>query len=210
MSSSRNSSQASAQVSVTAEASGWRLVGKIKEAHGLRGDLYVLIFSGEAAWKDELTEFCLAKDESLVNKKIFQVEKSKAFKKGLMIKPQGVPDRTAAELLKGQLFFIPENLLVADEGDSIFLEEIEGFQVLKQSGESIGPIVGFSTNTFQDLLVIKTINGKHVEVPFVDAFVVDIDHEAKQVIVDLPDGLLELDTSTKKDDGHNDSDESSS
>lgn len=210
MSSSRSSSQASVTDTVTAEASGWRLVGKIKEAHGLRGDLYVLIFSGEAAWEAELTEFCLAKDETLANKKIFQVEKSKPFKKGLMIKPHGVLDRTAAELLKGQLFFIPENLLVADEGDSIFLEEIEGFQVLKKSGEGIGPIVGFSTNTFQDLLVIKTDSGRHVEIPFVDAFVIDIDHEARQVIVDLPEGLLELDTSTQKDDGHDDGEESSS
>lgn len=191
-------------------ASGWRLVGKIKEAHGLRGDLYVLIFSGEATWEEELTEFCLAKDETLSNKKIFQVEKSKAFKKGLMIKPQGVVDRTAAELLKGQLFFIPENLLVADEGDAIFLEEIAGFQTVTESGDVIGLIVDFSTNNFQDLLVVKTVNGKHVEIPFVDAFVVDIHYEARQVILDLPEGLLDLDTSTKKDDGHNDSEGASS
>ncbi|WP_374073319.1 hypothetical protein [Bdellovibrio bacteriovorus] len=27
-----------------------KLVGKIREAHGLKGDLYVLIFSGDISW----------------------------------------------------------------------------------------------------------------------------------------------------------------
>lgn len=183
--------------------SNWRLVGKIKEAHGLRGDLYVLIFAGEAAWEEDLREFCLAKDETLSDKKIFQVEKSKVFKQGLMIKPEGVVDRTAAEKLKGQLFFISADLLVADEGDEIYLEEIEGFQTWTVDGDVIGPIVGFSTNTMQDLLVIRNSRGKNVEVPFVEAFVSEIDYENKKVILDLPEGLLDLDHNTKrtKDDG---------
>jgi 16S rRNA processing protein RimM len=184
-------------------ASSWRLVGKIKEAHGLRGDLYVLIFSGEAAWEEELTEFCLSKDETLSEMKIFKVEKSKIFKQGLMVKPEGIADRTAAEKLKGQLFFIPEELLVADEGEEIYLDEIEGFQTLTVDGDIIGPIVGFSTNNIQDLLVIRNARGKNIEVPFVEAFVAEIDYENQKVILDLPEGLLDLDHNAKRtqDDG---------
>lgn len=194
----------------TSPASGWRLVGKIKDAHGLRGDLYVLIFSKEAAWEDELTEFCLAKDEALSDKKILKVEKSKIYKDGLMIKAEGVSDRTAAESLKGQLFFIQEELLIADDGDDIYLEEIEGFQTFTKANELIGTITGFSTNTMQDLLIVKKTNERISEIPFVEAFVVEIDYENKKVILDLPEGLLDLDQPSKKDDGHNDSDDESS
>jgi 16S rRNA processing protein RimM len=179
-------------------ATSWRLVGKIKEAHGLRGEVYVLVFSGEAAWRKTLLEFCLAKDETLSEKKIFKVEKSKTHKQGLILKPEGVADRTAAEKLKGLLFFIPENLLVAEDGDGIYLDELQGFQTWTVDGEAIGPIVGFSSNNIQDLLVIRNARGKNVEVPFVEAFVADIDFKNEKVILDLPEGLLDLDHNARR------------
>jgi 16S rRNA processing protein RimM len=184
-------------LSSSAPASGWRLVGKIKEAHGLRGDLYALIFSGEAAWDDELTEFCLASNEELTDQKFFEVERLKPFKKGLLIKPKNIPDRTAAEPLKGQLFFIPEELLQASEGDAIFLDEILGFEARLRAGKTLGAITGFSSNNAQDLLLVE-MQGRQVEIPFVEAFVVEISHSEKRVTLDLPEGLLELNLPQEK------------
>ena len=36
-----------------------KLVGKIREAHGLKGDLYVLIFSGDITWAKRMKKFAL-------------------------------------------------------------------------------------------------------------------------------------------------------
>ena len=34
-------------------------VGKVREAHGLKGDLYILIFSGDISWDKRMKQFGL-------------------------------------------------------------------------------------------------------------------------------------------------------
>lgn len=169
----------------------YRKVGKIKDAHGLKGDVYVLIFSGDTSWVKELKSFALGADEhSLKN---YTVEKAKAFKDGLMLKAEGISDRNQSEELKGKMFYIPEDLLVSDEGETIFLNEIENFDFYS-GDEKVGVIVGFSSNGMQDLLVVEKIsNKKTVDVPFVEDFIEEIDFDNRKVIMTLPPGLLDLD-----------------
>lgn len=168
----------------------YRKVGKIKDAHGLKGDLYVLIFSKDTSWLKQLTTFALGPDES--NLKTYTVEKAKVFKDGLMLKPKDVTDRNQSEALKGQMFYIPEELLVSDEGETIFLDEILNFDFYS-GDENIGVITGFSSNGFQDLLIVKkTKDQKDAEVPFVEDFIENIDFENRRVIMNLPEGLLDL------------------
>ncbi|HWU45020.1 MAG TPA: hypothetical protein VN132_16320, partial [Bdellovibrio sp.] len=60
-----------------------KLVGKVREAHGLKGDLYVLIFSGDISWAKRMKKFFLkGKTES----QEFTVERVKPFKKGFIVK----------------------------------------------------------------------------------------------------------------------------
>lgn len=170
----------------------WMKIGKVKDAHGLKGDLYILIFSKDISWLKEVKSFALASQDKEQDKKIFEIEKIKAFKDGVMLKPKTVVDRTQAEMLKGQLFYLPSEMFESDEGETIFLHEIMGFTVLDQNEVEIGPIKDFSSNTLQDLLVVELASGKKVEIPFVEDFIIEIDFENKKVHMDLPEGLLDL------------------
>jgi 16S rRNA processing protein RimM len=172
--------------------SQWTKIGKVKDAHSLKGDLYVLVFSKDISWLKDIDCFALAAAEKENDKKIFEIERIKAFKDGVMIKPKGIDDRTQAEALKGRLFYLPEELFESDEGDTIYLKEILGFQVLDQEQKVIGKIVEFSTNTLQDLLVVEMSSGKKVEIPFVDDFILELNFDEKTLQMDLPEGLLDL------------------
>ena len=44
----------------------------------------------------------------------------------------------------------------------------------------------------QDLLVVARVDGRHVMVPFVGALVPAVDVAGGRLVVDLPDGLLDL------------------
>lgn len=164
----------------------WVQVGKIKDAFHLRGELYVLIFSGEWEWIEDLKQ-------CQVGGKTYQVKKLRAHKDGLVVSLEQVTDRTMAEALKGKSFCIPAESLISDEGETIYLSEILGFQVVDENSDFTGYIESFSTNGEQDLLVIK-IEGqsKPIEVPFVDDFIVKIIFEDKKVIMDLPEGIWEV------------------
>jgi 16S rRNA processing protein RimM len=172
----------------------WRKVGKVKEAHGLRGDLYLLIFSKEAAWIDDLDFFLLSPSDDPSQGSEFEVQKAKLYKDGLIVKSIEVPDRTAAEKLKGQMLFVPEDLFQSEDDEVPYLLEIEGFTVSDFENQDIGVIVGFSSNNVQDLLVVKKTNGKKSEIPFVNDFVMKLDHQARRLQMNLPEGLLDFET----------------
>ncbi len=172
--------------------SHFKKVGKIKDAHGLRGDLSVLIFSKDTSWMKELETFALSDSENSKDFQIFSVEKAKAFKDGLILKAENIADRTQAENLKGKLFFIPEELLISEEGETIYLSEIDGFEIQNPQGEVLGKIVGFTTNMAQDLLIVEKSQGGQAEIPFVENFIVKIDFEKKTLCLDLPEGIWDL------------------
>jgi 16S rRNA processing protein RimM len=168
-----------------ASQTNWKHVGKIKDAHSLKGELYVLVFSKDASWAGEL-------EECQVGETSFKVQRLKPYKDGLLIKLTGVEDRTAAEKLKGQSFSIPTDLLESEEGETIYLSEILNFIIVDTSGEELGKITGFSTNIAQDLLVVEKKAGGMAEIPFVEDFIVDIDFDNGKIEMDLPEGIWDL------------------
>ncbi len=169
----------------------FKLIGKIKEAHGLRGDLYVLIFSGDTSWLSHLKNFQV-KDPA--SGKVFDLKKLKAkpHKKGFILTIEGISDRTTAEKYHGFHFMIPADLMVSKPGETIFLSEIENFKIRDLKGEELGEIVGFSSNGPQDLLIVEGPQKKG-EIPFVAPFIKEINFEKKYLVMDLPEGLFDLD-----------------
>lgn len=168
-----------------------KLVGKIREAHGLKGDLYVLVFAGDISWAKKMKTFGLkAKDAAEIQ--TFNVERTKPFKKGLIVKAAEIADRTAAEKIEHFEFYIDDELLVSKPGENIYLSEIKNFKLKNPEQVTLGEIVDFSSNGVQDLLVVELVSGKKAEVPFVDEFIKKLDFKHNVVVMDLPEGLLDL------------------
>ncbi len=168
-------------------------VGKVRDAHGLKGELFIVLFAKVADWLSKLETFDLIRKE-LVDGKIeevrhsFTVKRVKPHKNGLILNPNEMEDRTQAEGFAGATFEIPSELLVSEEGETIYLKEIEGFTVFDGKTE-VGPITGFSSNGAQDLLKVKSSGGE-AEIPFVPEMINKLDFKNKRVMMDLPQGLL--------------------
>lgn len=168
------------------------LIGKIIEAHGLRGELLVHVFSHSADFLDRLREVGLGSDTQKPES-FFTVEKHRPHRRGFLLKLRSVDDRTAAEGLNKKFVFIDSSLLVSEPGERLYLREILGFTVY-DSGTPVGVIEGFSSNGPQDLLVVRSEGSPRTwEIPFVAAFLIDIDFNEKKVLMKLPPGLMEED-----------------
>ena len=164
-------------------------VGKVKDAHGIRGELFLVFFGGEADWIDELDSIRLVNDLGEPDPKNFAIKSVRPHKNGMILKSADIKDRNMAETLKGRVIEIPEELLISEKGESIYLREILGFVVHTKAQGAVGPVTGFSSNVVQDLLVVKAKNGVF-EIPFVKDFVETIDYDAKTIHMILPVGLL--------------------
>lgn len=164
-------------------------VGRVKDGHGLKGELFITLFAGEAEWIEKLKELRLVPPNSNESARTFAVRHARLHKNGLIVLSPDIRGRNEAESFKGWMLEIPREFLVSEVGESIYLIEIENFKVDVEGRGQIGQIVGFSSNGVQDLLVVKTAWGEF-EIPFVEAFVRNIDYSSQVVFMTLPEGLL--------------------
>lgn len=107
-----------------------------------------------------------------------------------------IPDRTGAEGLRGTTLLAPsggEELLEPDDGGQAWYEEqLLGLRAQRPDGTEIGTVAGLAIGPGQDRLVLTLIDGRTAYVPFVSALVPVVDVAAGLVVVDPPEGLLEL------------------
>jgi 16S rRNA processing protein RimM len=150
------------------------------------------LHADRADWADE-TETLLLLPPGKSELETFAILSMKPHKDGWILELKGVGDRNRAEELAKAAVYIDSGLLVENEpGEQIYLKQILGFEVVDKNGLILGGIVGFGTNGPQDLLRVKPASGKEALIPLIDAFLVHIDFDKKQVTMDLPPGLLNL------------------
>lgn len=167
-------------------------VGYISRAHNLKGELFVRLNAGRADWLDRLTDLILVKKNGENDSEIqLSVMGARPHKDGLIVSAKSIADRTAAENFIGYEVFIPENWLIAKEGDVPFLHELLGFRVIDSKLGAIGSVESFSSNGVQDLLVIRA-GEREALIPFVKAFIEDLNFTDRIIRMNLPSGLLEI------------------
>lgn len=69
---------------------------------------------------------------------------------------------------------------------------IEGYQVYVKDDKSIGTVTRITQNSGQWLLSILSPERKELLVPLHEDFIVSIDREKRIIIMDIPDGLTEI------------------
>ena len=98
-----------------------------------------------------------------------------------------VPDRTAAEALKGARIFIARSSFPTPEEGEYYWVDLIGLPVFNREGVALGQVTDLMSTGPQQVLVLDyQENGKACErlIPFVDAYVDDVDLAAKRITVD--------------------------
>jgi 16S rRNA processing protein RimM len=168
-----------------------RKVGKIKASHGIKGEVFLLIFSKDTSWVSTNIKIYLTQNEK--DFKAFALNRVKPHKEGVIAVLEGITTRNESDLLIGQEIWVDPSVFVSKNQQSLYLVEIEGFEIIDQTAGSIGFIKGFSSNTAQDLLLVEDDDAEY-EIPFVKEFIVNINHEERIVKTNLPEGLLDINT----------------
>jgi 16S rRNA processing protein RimM len=163
-------------------------VGRVKDAHSLKGELFVRLFAGKADWLENFkTAYLVSPDATEVRE--LEVLSAKPHKDGLIVKIKGLEDRTPAEMLKGYGLEIDSELLVSEPGEDIYLDEIMGFELLDLTTEIRTKIHGVDSNTVQDLLLVN-YEGNEYMVPFVKPLIEKVDFENRLITMRLPLGIF--------------------
>jgi len=169
-------------------------VGRVHSTQGLKGEIFIQIFSGETCWLSDLESLYLSEETSNHPEKELKIKKRRLHKKkglsGFVVQVEGGLKIEDVEPLVGQTLYLPESFLVSAPGENIFLREIQGFKILDASRGFVGTVRGFSDNGAQDLVLIKAQDQQDFEVPLVEPILISIDFELEQIKMDIPLGLV--------------------
>lgn len=108
----------------------------------------------------------------------------------VVARAQGIDDRNASESLRGGRIFVPRSHFPAAADGEYYWVDLLGLQVVNREGVDLGQVRDLMSTGPQTVLVIEskapTEGAKPVErmIPFVSAFVDDVDLAAQRITVD--------------------------
>lgn len=164
-------------------------VGKLFKPHGIKGELNAeLDFD---LTPDDLR--CLILDIDGIYTPFF-VESARPKGTGRwLFKLEGINDeRQAAPLVNHEIYALTSELpFEPEDGEGVHLFDLIGY-TLFDGEEPVGEITDIDDATVNLLLIVHTPAGKTVYVPFAPEFVAAIDPEQKKVVMNIPEGILDL------------------
>jgi 16S rRNA processing protein RimM len=127
-----------------------------------------------------------------VNDTPMEVERTWMHGDHLIFKFQGVDTISDAEKLAGAEVAIPFEQRATLDEDEVYQSDVIGCEVLDASGRSLGVVSDFQETGGTPLLEVRTPAGRELLIPFANSICTKIDLENKQIVVNPPEGLLDL------------------
>lgn len=109
----------------------------------------------------------------------------------VVLKIADYDDVDTAKELVGFEFAVPESERVPLPADHYYDWELEGCTV-KAGSEDIGHVISVLKTGGAEILVVNDESGKERLIPLADSIVVKVDTANKTIVVDPPEGLLDL------------------
>jgi 16S rRNA processing protein RimM len=164
-------------------------LGKIAKKFSFKGEVLAYLDTDEPELYQNLESVFVECNKHLVP---FFIESSSLHKNDfLRIRFEDVNTEEEADALIGNDLYLPSKMLPKLTGNKFYFHEVIGFEVEDKRLGIVGIIQSINDSTAQPLF--EVLNGDvEILIPMIDHFLVKIDRENKKVIMDLPEGLIEM------------------
>jgi 16S rRNA processing protein RimM len=156
-------------------------IGFVARAHGIRGEVCAITHDPESTTLGDI-------EAVWIRGQRYAVTGARDTQKGWLLSLDGVPDRTAAEALRGAAVEVERGDIEVGD-DEVLVADLVGCAVRLPDGSPWGEIVEIVIGPQLRLLIRH--GSVQRELPLVDELVTDIDLDARVVTVDPPEGLPE-------------------
>jgi 16S rRNA processing protein RimM len=172
------------------------VVGHITRPHGTKGEFFVwsLTDRPESTFLPGARLFVGGADGKSPDP-IFpplEIAEVREYRRGFLVRFEGLQDRTRAELLRERDLLRPFEETDPLEDGEIFYHQLLGLRVYTRSGVEVGVVREVYALRPVDLLEVDRGEGESLLVPFTKDIVVAWDLASHRVVIDPPEGLLEL------------------
>lgn len=163
-------------------------IGQITKPHGVNGEMS-FTFTSDIFDKEDVPYFIFEKEGILVP---FFLDdyRFKGNTSGLL-KLEGINSEEKARTFISSTIFLPKQYLEKVEDTEIEVDYFAGFSLIDIHKGLLGIISEVDKTTENVLFVIPTADDELL-IPAGEEYIKDIDHVKKIIMVELPEGLLDL------------------
>ena len=164
-------------------------LGKIIKKFSFKGEVMIKLDTDEPELYENMDALFIDLRNNLVP---FFIESSQFHKSELLrVKFEEVDtEEDADSILKCDLY-LPIEFLPKLEDDKFYFHEVIGFTVEDINFGKVGIITAINDSTAQSLFEIDR-DGTQILIPMNDDFIKKVDKKKKLIIVDTPEGLIDL------------------
>jgi len=151
------------------------VLGRLAEPYGIRGWLKLHAFGDDPLDWAQMPVWWICREGEAWRE--CELKALKVHGNGLVVLLDGVPDRTAAEAMKGVLVGAPRAALPTTDDDEFYWADLLGLDVVNTANERLGKVAGLIETGASD--VLRVVGEDEVErlLPFVSAVVLAVDKE---------------------------------
>lgn len=164
-------------------------LGKIAKKFSFKGEVLIYLDTDEPELYENMESVFVEFNNNLVP---YFISTSSLHKNDfLRVRFEDVESEEEADKIIGCPVYLPLKMLPKLSGNKFYFHEVIGFEVEDKRYGIVGVIQSINDSTAQTLF--EVLNGDvEILIPMIDHFLVKIDRENKKVIMDLPEGLVEM------------------
>ena len=121
-----------------------------------------------------------------------RIAASRAHGERWLLSFEGVGDVDAARELSGGVLCLPEGQVPRVPDDFLWSHEVKGWICEDTAGGKLGEVRQLEESAAGPQLTLETPGGREVLVPFVRPIVVEVDRGSRRIVLDPPEGLMDL------------------
>ena len=169
------------------------VVGRIGKPHGLRGEVTVDVRTDEPTRRFGPGVRLHATPQAGASSRhsTLTVAGSRWHQQILLLRFEEVADRNHAEALRGTVLRARVSVEeVPEDPEEYYDHQLIGLRAEDLDGSALGEVYAVVHGAAQDLLNIRTLDGRLALVPFVAALVPEVDLEASRIVIADRPGLV--------------------
>lgn len=164
-------------------------VGKIVGTHGLRGEVKIRSNSDFADQRFKKGNDLIIKSQN--QEIILKIATVRVHKGNYLVSFENYQDINLIEKYIGSFVYGEKDQSLLDD-DEYFYSDLVGMKAISTEGKEIGVVTSVYDNNAHDILNIDN-HGKKIAIPYVDAFIHEVDLERKIITIKLIKGFIDED-----------------
>lgn len=171
------------------------LVAKVTKPQGVKGEIRVYPYSDDPG-NFEFYNRLVFVDPVRGSAREIKLSRSRTMGKVAVLTLLGVTSRNDAEELVNCEIWVSEDEFPELTDNEYYWNDFKGMEVYTINGLYLGQVASLMSTGAHDILVVSG-KGQEYMIPVREEFLVEVNEAERKIVVDPPEGLLEINRNTK-------------